>query len=62
MSENHPYKTLMSLYAWDVIEKTLNDLGRNQDLVLQTSKEYVIGYLLQELINAEIISDDSTGR
>ena len=41
----HPYKEYEQTYLWELIDKAMDDLVKNQDIELTTRKEYVIGYL-----------------
>jgi hypothetical protein len=41
----NPYKELESHPLWSVIARAIDDLSRNQDLAITTSRDYVVGYL-----------------
>ncbi len=42
-----PYTELKNLKCWNIIENAMNDLVQNNDLIEQTSKEYIVGYIVQ---------------
>jgi len=42
-----PYAELKNLQCWNIIEKAINDLIENNDLKEKTSKEYIVGYIVQ---------------
>ncbi len=46
----HPYEKYQSMRLWTCVDKTIAKLERNGDIDLKTPREYVIGYLCQELI------------
>ncbi len=45
----HPYKEYEKTQLWRVIDQSLQELIKNKDLELTTRKEYVIGYLCQNI-------------
>lgn len=55
----HTYKEFEGLVVWKTIDKAIAELEENQDLVLKTPREYVIGYLCKTLIEGYSIEDDS---
>lgn len=44
-------------FAWSVIENALLDLVDNQDIIENTKKEYIVGYLLKCLIENGCLSE-----
>ena len=42
-------KTYKTNPAWSVVEKALDELVDNQDIVFQTVPDYVIGYIVKKL-------------
>jgi hypothetical protein len=42
---SHPYAEHMSTELWRIIQKGIEDLVNNHDLEVNTSREYVVGYL-----------------
>ena len=48
-----PYDKYKENPAWTVIEKALNDLVENQDIIFQTVPDYVIGYIVKKLEEAK---------
>ena len=49
----NPYDKYKENPAWPVIEKALNDLVENQDIIFQTVPDYVIGYIVKKLEEAK---------
>ena len=45
----HPYKEYENSLLWKLIEESLDDLIKNQDIDLNTRKEYVVGYLSKNI-------------
>ena len=54
----HAYKEFEGLVVWKTIDKAIAELEENQDLVLKTPREYVIGYLCRSLIEGYSVDDD----
>lgn len=50
VAADFPYRMLMSHPAWAIIDGALSDLESNDDLELRTARRYVIGYLIQQLV------------
>jgi hypothetical protein len=48
---NHPYKKYESHRYWKRIDKGITDLVHNQDLVEQTARPYIVGYLCKMLLS-----------
>ena len=50
VSDDFPYRALMSHPAWAAMDNALGELEDNDDLGLRTARRYVIGYLIQQLV------------
>jgi hypothetical protein len=46
---DHPYKAYEGTPLWLAIDEAVAELVRNKDLVETTRREYVVGYLCQQL-------------
>jgi hypothetical protein len=46
-----PYSQHQGTKTWRVLLRAMGDLERNGDVVLQTKKDYVVGYLALKLAN-----------
>jgi hypothetical protein len=46
----HPYMDLKNTECWGIIEQAIGDLIENDDLEEKTSKEYIVGYIVQCVI------------
>ncbi len=51
-----PYSEYRGTKTWQTLSRAISALERNQDLVLQTKKEYVVGYLASKLPKAKTSS------
>ena len=49
----HPYENYKGNELWQVIERALDDLIKNQDIVLQTRDDYVIGFIVKSIVNSK---------
>ena len=45
----HPYKEYQQTQLWDLVDKAIDHLVKNQDIELTTRKEYIIGYLCKTI-------------
>jgi cystathionine beta-lyase/cystathionine gamma-synthase len=50
-----PYAPLTSHPAWDALDKAIADLEANDDLTLQTAREYAVGYIVQALVKSGLV-------
>lgn len=41
----NPYQKYVDSRLWKIIDVVLDDLQDNQDLIITTKKEYVVGYI-----------------
>lgn len=48
--QNTPYERYKQLPKWDIIERRLEQLIDNQDIELSTDIDYIVGYLLEDLV------------
>jgi hypothetical protein len=55
MTAEFPYRNARTHPAWAVIEQALQDLAANNDLELRTPPRYVIGYLIESLVNRGLL-------
>jgi len=46
---SHPYVDFEGDPLWAVIDAAVHDLAKNGDIELTTTKEYVIGYICQQV-------------
>ena len=58
----HPYIKYEQDKTWTVVNDLINDLINNNDIELQTSIEYVVGYICKGLLDSQVISDGGKGR
>jgi hypothetical protein len=55
------YEKYQSHPLWPVVEKAIRDLQVNQDIDLTTAPGYVVGYLVNKIINAKEARGKRTG-
>jgi hypothetical protein len=47
---NHPYMAYEGTELWKALNKGIGDLVRNQDVIEQEHRTYIVGYLCKVLI------------
>jgi hypothetical protein len=52
---NHPYAALENHPAWKVLDRAIKKLVANGDLDEQTTREHIVGYILNELTHAAVL-------
>jgi hypothetical protein len=52
---NHPYVQFEKTPLWKVLDAVVTDLQKNQDIVLTTTQQHVVGYLCQELLRQKLV-------
>jgi hypothetical protein len=50
----HPYARFEETPLWREIDAALGELERNRDLHVTTKREYVVGFLCQQLATAQV--------
>mgnify|MGYP001260950387 CR=1 FL=1 len=58
---NHPYKMFEKSKLWNSIEKIIDELVENQDIIENTPRVYIIGYICKRLDEEYGLFTDSTG-
>lgn len=53
VSMEHPYTKYESHPLWKIIERAIDDLVENSDLVEQTAREYIVGYICKKILGDE---------
>jgi hypothetical protein len=48
-SSTYPYEMYRGTRVWKVVEKAINDLVDNKDLVEKTPRDYIVGYMCKKL-------------
>jgi hypothetical protein len=48
----HPYAELEGTPLWNAVELAIGDLVQNADLIEQTPRAYIVGYICQGLLKA----------
>lgn len=52
----NPYRKYITSHAWDVIQKSLDELIDDEDVILQTASYLAIGYLCKALDDAGLLN------
>ena len=45
----HPYKKYEGSILWEVINNSVNKLINNSDIIEQTKREYIVGFICSEI-------------
>ncbi len=56
VSSTNPYEMFGGTQVWKIVEKTINDLVDNNDIIEKTQRDYIVGYIckdLQGIVTAE---------
>lgn len=56
---DHPYRRFEETKLWETVDRAIGELVENQDLEEKTLRRYIVGYLVQELVNAGLVETDS---
>jgi hypothetical protein len=59
---SHPYTEFEDTALWKAVDAALAELEQNRDVKLSTAREYVVGYLCQQLASRKLVTDDSVLR
>ena len=51
----HPYAEFEKTLLWKALDTAMSDLQKNQDVVLTTTQQHVIGYLCQQLVQQRLV-------
>jgi len=52
--DKNKYQKYRNTKSWKVLEEAIDELIENQDLIITTKKEYVIGYLCEKYVSQVI--------
>ena len=55
-----PYEEYEGTALWQALDSAIRALEGNQDLVLTTAREYVIGFLCRRLVIDRLVTDPAT--
>jgi hypothetical protein len=55
----HPYEEFEDTDLWNIVKKAVADLQQNQDIVLTTRLEYVVGYICKQLKGSNLLTAES---
>ncbi len=54
MQSSHPYSEFENTEHWKVVDAAIRDLEKNEDVKLETAREYVVGYLCKKLAGKSV--------
>jgi hypothetical protein len=52
-----PYEAQRGTRAWKIVDRAINDLVENKDMVETTQRDYIVGYICEKL---ERLAPEST--
>ena len=50
-----PYEEYKNNLLWNVIDKSIADLVENKDIVETTYREYIVGYIVKNIIKSDVL-------
>ncbi len=53
-TSSHPYSQYEKTKEWALVKKALLALEKNQDIILTTKQEYIIGFLTEQIFKRKI--------
>jgi hypothetical protein len=53
---NYPYREFEAMPVWKVVDEAISDLIANQDIKETTARRYIVGYLVECLVEARLVS------
>jgi hypothetical protein len=53
-----PYETQKGTQVWRTVNKAINDLVKNKDLIETTDRDYIVGYICEKLQRVFLKSGD----
>ena len=48
-SSEFPYESYRGTASWKLVDQAINDLVENQDIVENTRRDYIVGYICKNL-------------
>jgi hypothetical protein len=58
-ADGFPYKKFEKSQVWTAVEKAIDDLVQNTDLIEQTDRRYVVGYLINRMQEEGVLTKQS---
>jgi hypothetical protein len=52
-----PYEKFVNTKGWKIVESAIADLVENGDLIEQTARKYIVGYLMKKLDESKNIDN-----
>ena len=49
MPSINPYDAYRGTDVWEVVDKAISDLVYNHDVIVNTQRDYIVGYICQKL-------------
>jgi hypothetical protein len=53
-----PYKKIQATKTWNVVDDAVEQLVKNKDLVETTARRYIVGFILKQLDDSELLKKD----
>jgi len=54
MKINHPYRSHEGTLAWKIVNEAIDSLVDNQDLIEQTARTHIVGYVVKQLVESGV--------
>lgn len=58
-AKEFPYQKFQATPAWEVVEQAIGKLINNSDLVEKTDRRYIVGFILKELADKELLKTEA---
>jgi len=55
---SHPYERYENSSLWNAFNRGLDDLSGNEDIVENTAREYIVGYLCEMIVHSGLTQTD----
>jgi len=52
MKKNHPYRSYEKTLAWKIVDEAIDTLVDNRDLIEQTARTHIVGYVVKQLVES----------
>lgn len=61
-NDEHPYKKFEGTENWEIVERAVNNLVSNGDLIEQTARTYIVGYICESLASSPDAAKSNPGK
>ena len=57
MTRSHPYEAYEGTETWTLLDKAVEELIENNDLIEQTNRAHIVGFLCKALLGTETVEE-----